>query len=125
MLNLAAVLARYDFILAVVVGFSGLTLVVLRAQAGKRRLPYPPGPKRLPVVGNLFSMPSQEEWITYKKWSEESGVRSRLHLVPANWPMSGSDIIHADILGSHFVILNSIKAANDLLEKRSSIYSDR
>ncbi|KAH9070992.1 cytochrome P450 [Lactarius deliciosus] len=78
-------------------------------RASKRRLPYPPGPKRLPVVGNLFSMPSREEWITYRKWSEESG----------------SDIIHTDVMGSHIVILNSIKAANDLFEKRSSIYSDR
>ncbi|KAH9066195.1 cytochrome P450 [Lactarius vividus] len=53
-------------------------------------------------------MPSREEWITYKKWSEESG----------------SDIIHTDVMGSHIVILNSIKAANELFEKRSSIYSD-
>ncbi|KAH8998286.1 cytochrome P450 [Lactarius hatsudake] len=100
-------LAQYDFLLVIVVGFSGLALLVMRAS--KRRLPYPPGPKRLPVVGNLFGMPSREEWITYRKWSEESG----------------SDIIHTDVMGSHIVILNSIKAANDLFEKRSSIYSDR
>ena len=50
-------LARYDFLFAVVVGFTWLVM-----RAGKRRrLPYPPGPKRLPVIGNLFSMPSQEE----------------------------------------------------------------
>ena len=74
-------LARYDFLLAIVVGFTWLVM-----RAGKRRrLPYPPGPKRLPVVGNLFSMPSQEEWVIYRKWSEQLGVRScRLHLVPAN-----------------------------------------
>ncbi|KAH9160855.1 hypothetical protein EDB89DRAFT_1811985, partial [Lactarius sanguifluus] len=78
-------------------------------RASKRRLPYPPGPKRLPIVGNLFSMPSREEWITYRKWSEQLG----------------SDVIHADVMGSHIVIINSMKAANELLEKRSSIYSDR
>ncbi len=118
-------LARYDCLFAVVVGFSGLALLVMRP--GKRRLPYPPGPKSFPVVGNLFSMPSREEWVTYRKWSEELGVTCarRLHLVPAKWPSSGSDIIHADVMGSHIVILNSMKAANELLEKRSSIYSDR
>ena len=117
-------LVRYDYLLAVVVGFGGLTFFVMRA--GKRRLPYPPGPKSLPIVGNLFSMPSEEEWITYRKWSEESGMRSRhLHLVPVNWPLAGSDIVYANVMGSHIVILNSIKAANELLEKRSSIYSDR
>ena len=115
---------NYDYLLAVVVGFGGLTLLVMRA--GKRRLPYPPGPRSLPIVGSLFSIPSQEEWITYKKWSEELGVRrSRLLHLVANWPLSGSDIVHAEVMGSHIVILNSIKAANELLEKRSSIYSDR
>ncbi|KAH8998285.1 cytochrome P450 [Lactarius hatsudake] len=102
-------LARYDFLLAVVVGLGGLTFLLMRASATKRRLPYPPGPRRLPLVGNLFSMPSREEWITYRNWSEQLG----------------SDIIHADVMGSHIVILNSIKAANELLEKRSSVYSDR
>ena len=28
-------------------------------------------------------------------------------------------------MGSHIIILNSIKVANDLLDKRSPIYSDR
>ncbi|KAI9467402.1 cytochrome P450 [Lactarius psammicola] len=101
-------LIRYDLLLAIMFGFgfSGLAFLV---RSSKRRLPYPPGPKSLPIVGNLFSMPSREEWVTYRKWSEQLG----------------SDIIHADVMGSHIVILNSIKAANELLEKRSSNYSDR
>ena len=40
----------------------------------KKRLSYPPGPKRLPIVGNLFSMPSHEEWVTYRKWSDQFGM---------------------------------------------------
>ncbi|KAH9983875.1 cytochrome P450 [Russula vinacea] len=54
-------------------------------------------------------MPSEEEWVTYRKWSDEFG----------------SDIIHTDVLGSHIIILNSIKASHDLLDNRSTIYSDR
>ncbi|KAI9432509.1 cytochrome P450 [Lactarius indigo] len=99
-------LARHDFLLAIAAGFGGLALLVWRTS--KRSLPYPPGPKRLPVVGNLFSMPSQEEWVTYRNWSKESG----------------SDVIHVDVMGSHIVILNSMRAANELLERRSSNYSD-
>lgn len=38
---------------------------------------------------------------------------------------SDSDVVHVDVLGSHVVILNSIEAATELLERRSSIYSDR
>ena len=37
----------------------------------------------------------------------------------------GSDLIHFDVLGSHIVVVNSAKAANELFEKRSAIYSDR
>jgi len=37
----------------------------------KDALPLPPGPKRLPVVGNLFNMPRTLLWETCHKWSQE------------------------------------------------------
>jgi len=39
--------------------------------------------------------------------------------------METGDIVHLEALGQHIVILNSAKAAIDLLERRSSIYSGR
>jgi hypothetical protein len=68
------VLTRYDTLLGSLTILFSLALFV--ACTGKKRLPYPPGPKRLPIVGNLFNMPSREEWVTYRKWSQEFG-RSR------------------------------------------------
>ena len=38
---------------------------------------------------------------------------------------AGSDIIHLQAFGSHIVVVNSVKAANELFEKRSRIYSDK
>ncbi|KAJ8700831.1 hypothetical protein PTI98_003818 [Pleurotus ostreatus] len=38
---------------------------------------------------------------------------------------TASDVIHLEALGNHIVVLDSVEAANDLLEKRSAIYSDR
>lgn len=35
------------------------------------------------------------------------------------------DIMHVDVFGQIFVIVSSLKVAEDLLEKRASIYSDR
>ena len=38
---------------------------------------------------------------------------------------TGSDIVHAEVLGTHIIVLNSEKAAKELFERRSSLYSDR
>lgn len=74
----------------------------------RRRKRCPPGPQPLPILGNMFEIPTENAWETYAQWKEEYG-----------------DIIYLEVLGAPMVILNSSKACNDLLEKRSSIYSDR
>lgn len=40
-------------------------------------------------------------------------------------PSTDSDIIYLNVVGSHIVIVNSMEAASDLMEKRSLVYSDR
>ena len=65
--------SQFDMIpLAILTVLFGLILYIW--YSGKKQLPYPPGPKRLPIVGNLFSMPPEEEWVTYRKWSDEFGM---------------------------------------------------
>jgi hypothetical protein len=36
-----------------------------------------------------------------------------------------SSLIHVKLLGTHMIVVNSAKAAYELFEKRSAIYSDR
>ncbi|KAJ6622291.1 cytochrome P450 [Mycena sp. CBHHK59/15] len=79
------------------------------SQRNRSKLPLPPGPRKLPLVGNLFDMPSTFEWETYMEWSKKYN----------------SDIIHLNVVGTSIIVLSSAEAANDLLEKRSSLYSDR
>ena len=53
---------------------SVLTLVLLsRLFLSKKHAPLPPGPKRLPLLGNLFDMPSEQEWLTFARWGEKWG----------------------------------------------------
>ncbi|TDL26036.1 cytochrome P450 [Rickenella mellea] len=73
-----------------------------------RRQSLPPGPKGLPFIGNVLQIPQEKEWLTYLQWSKTYG-----------------DVLHLSIFGRSLVILNSWKTVNDLLDKRSAIYSDR
>ncbi|KAK7453312.1 hypothetical protein VKT23_011988 [Stygiomarasmius scandens] len=81
------------------------------------RLPLPPGPKGFPFLGNVadsFAIeksrnPSQHQWAHYLDLSKKYN----------------SDVIHINILGEHVVVLNSVKATNEVLEKRAGLSSDR
>ena len=81
---------------------------VRHRKANPLGLPYPPGPKPLPLLGNLLDVPSSYYWLRYSDWAKKYG-----------------DINHIRVFGQHTVILNSIEACTDLLEKRSAKYSDR
>ncbi|KAF8995026.1 cytochrome P450 [Cyathus striatus] len=72
-------------------------------------LPLPPGPRGYPLIGNLLDIPAEFPWEAFTKWSA----------------MHGSDIVFAETFGAKFIILSTVKCADDLLTKRSSIYSSR
>ncbi|KAF9476783.1 cytochrome P450 [Pholiota conissans] len=75
----------------------------------KSKLPLPPGPKGWPLIGNALDIPAEYEWKTYHRWSQELGT----------------DILHLNVAGTHLIILDTLETAADLMEKRSSIYSNR
>ncbi|TFK48739.1 cytochrome P450 [Heliocybe sulcata] len=88
---------------------AAFALFLLRRVTSRRRpAPYPPGPKGLPLIGNVLDMPVKHMWETVAEWGKTYG-----------------DIVYVDILGQPFVFLNSPKIAHEMLEKKSLIYSDR
>ncbi|KAJ7587011.1 cytochrome P450 [Mycena floridula] len=100
-------------VLDAVILFSALSMAVSLYRKRSRNptgLPFPPGPKPswIPLVGNIPDMPSSEEWQTFTKWGQDYGP-----------------LVMVQMLGQRICIINSAKVATDLLDARSSIYSDR
>jgi hypothetical protein len=98
--------ATAPYLAGIVAGL--LVLYAFKHQAARRSLPLPPGPKPLPIIGNLFDIPKSKVWLTYNAWNERYG-----------------DVVYVEALGQKIVILSSATAVSDLMEHRSSIYSDR
>ncbi|EIW85932.1 cytochrome P450 [Coniophora puteana RWD-64-598 SS2] len=80
----------------------------LSPPGAKGSLPYLPGPKLLPLLGAALDVDAASPWLTYMQWGAKYG-----------------DIIYCRFFNRHVVVLNSVKVADDLMERRSRIYSDR
>ncbi|KAG1855197.1 cytochrome P450 [Suillus subalutaceus] len=74
----------------------------------KNPAPYPPGPRGWPLIGNVLDMPRIKPWLTFTEWGQKYG-----------------NITHIEVLGRHIFVLNSIKTALEMMDSKSTLYSDR
>ncbi|KAI0777944.1 cytochrome P450 [Irpex lacteus] len=81
---------------------------IVYAIASRPKGKLPPGPKPLPVLGNILDVPADAAWKVFQQWGKKYG-----------------DVIYLETLGKKMVVLNSAAAAFELLDKRSAIYSYR
>ncbi|KAL5514756.1 hypothetical protein ACEPAG_2072 [Sanghuangporus baumii] len=96
---------------AIVVSYASLCLwswLKRRTKHSLEHCSFPPGPKGLPLVGNIFDMPNSEEWVKAREWGEKYG-----------------DLIMVKNFSTRYLFVNSYEAAFNLLEKHGNKYSSR
>ncbi|KAH8422446.1 cytochrome P450 [Aspergillus melleus] len=74
----------------------------------KRDRGLPPGPRRLPFVGNIHQVPQVLPWRTFDDWSKKYGP-----------------IWSAQFGRQTMIMIADAAIARELLDKRGSVYSDR
>ncbi|KAL5335036.1 cytochrome P450 [Aspergillus crustosus] len=77
-------------------------------RASRRATDFPPGPRKVPFLGNLHQLPRSKAFLKFHEWSQTYGSIVGLKLGPQN-----------------VVVLNSWKHARELFDKRGAIYSGR
>ncbi|RPD65720.1 cytochrome P450, partial [Lentinus tigrinus ALCF2SS1-6] len=68
----------------------------------------PPGPRGLPIVGNVLQMPRDYEWLRYAQWGVQYGP-----------------IVYLRLFTQNVYVLNSYHAAYEILDKHASRSADR
>ena len=111
----------------------GCTVLWLRSifiyRRRTRGLPFPPGPKPMPIIGNVLDMPDSYEWETAMEWGKKYGImNSFLHFIGIIYLCTLviiGDVVYVKNFGERTIFVNSYNAAIELFDKRGSIYNSR
>lgn len=90
------------------VAAAGLGILILHRYLTRDvTAPLPPGPRGLPLLGNILDMPSSKEWLTFAQWGRIWGGISSVR-----------------VMSRRLIIVNSADIMDEL-DKQGAVYSDR
>lgn len=99
-------------VLAAAVAAILVSLILFRRSSSNNKMPLPPSPEgSLPVLGHTLTMAkSKYPWRTFYEMSKK---------------LDNPPIMYLKLGTAHTIVVNSVRAQVDLLEKKGAIYSDR
>ncbi|KAK0629570.1 putative O-methylsterigmatocystin oxidoreductase [Bombardia bombarda] len=98
--------------LIAIVGAVATLLAIYRAfrrAKQTKRFPLPPGPPGEFLLGHYRTVPEDAAFMKYAEWAKEYQT----------------DVLYFETFGTRWIVLNTLAAAEDLLEKRGAKYADR
>lgn len=101
-----------------------LWLIAKLTQSYTRNLPLPPGPKGLPLIGDLLHAADQK-WLASPQRKNDYGDTPTFSALLIMLMHRSGEMMYISVLGKGLLIINSHRVAVDLLEKRSNISSNR
>jgi hypothetical protein len=140
--NLQLVLAKVSDLQPTLPAVVLIGIVVWVAYSYMNDRHAPPGPPRIPFLGNVLQVPNKMQFLLFAEWSQKYGsYHSYSSLFAVTNSDSAGSIFSLKLLGQNVVVLNTHKAVIDLFgmyqgvrmientylssERRSNIYSSR
>jgi hypothetical protein len=111
--------------LHVILAVALLWIIARLARPRRRRSKLPPGPPAWPVIGSVFSWPSERRWLTFTEWGRTYGTHSSIASPLTVLRLYQGDLVYVNLAGTDVIILNSLSAATTLLDKKGANFSDR
>ncbi|KIW21520.1 hypothetical protein PV08_02100 [Exophiala spinifera] len=97
---------HFGYAVALLLAFAAVPLISTYLRKSKYK--YPPGPKGIPLFGNLFQLPPKYPSAQLMEWGKQFGDLFTVQLGARRW-----------------VFLNSMEATRELLDRRGRLYIGR
>ncbi|KAJ8521866.1 hypothetical protein ONZ45_g1493 [Pleurotus djamor] len=89
--------------------FLAFLVLVVSYTRPRSKLSLPPGPRKLPIVGNLLEMSKERQWVQLAEMSRTFNT----------------DILFLKALRTPIIVLSSVESVSELLIRRSALTSSR